>query len=166
MDKLIGAEWPLRYRKIWSFSIAVFLFRLALRQTSHPLAFKYVHDALSNIDKRCRRGLGDAKVREEPSRSPPVRNCDSVAGQAVKPLTHATGDGFVALPTGRNKTPFVLLTRGDTLWIACVQLGNRQAFPIAEGNFGKSWLQAIAVRRQTECRAHQIHRFACTSERA
>src|SRR6476661_7937576 len=85
------------------------------------------------------------------AQSPPLRNCDSVAGQAVKPLTHATGDSFVALPTGRNKTPFVLLARGDTLRIACVQLGNREAFPIAEGNFGKPWLQAIAVRRQTEC---------------
>src|SRR5262249_22930578 len=89
-----------------------------------------------------------------------------VAGQAVKPLTHATGDGFVALPTGRNKTPFVLLARGDTLRIACVQLGNREAFPIAKGNFGKSRLQAIAVRRQTECRADEFHGFACTSERA
>ncbi len=82
------------------------------------------------------------------------------------PLTHAPGDSFVALAARRHKMPFVLFACGDALWIARMELRDRESLPITEGNFGKSLLKAITIRRQSKYRAHKLHGLAGASERA
>src|SRR5262245_65828071 len=95
-----------------------------------------------------------------------MRDRNGVAHESLVPVAHARRHRLVAFAAGRNKMPLVVLTRCDALRIACMQLRDRETFPIAESNFGEPRLDAIAARGKAERRAQELHGRAGAAERA
>ena len=93
-------------------------------------------------------------------------NRHRVARKILIPVAHTRRHQFVALATGRDEVPLILLARGDALRVARMQLRDGEAFPIAERYLGKLVVNTIAVGRQAERRPQQLHRLAGTPKRA
>src|SRR5262249_9430680 len=110
--------------------------------------------------------LSNAKIRDETSSRASVRNGDGSIRESLVPLTHSRRYDLVTLPARRDKMPLVMLTDGDALRIAHMQLRDGKAFPVAERNFAEALVHAIAVWRKAERTAHKFHRLAGAPKRA
>src|SRR5262249_19204209 len=137
-----------------------------LHVARQAIFFEHIDHALRDIDERGRRWFGNAKIRDETSSRASVRNGDGSIRESLVPLTHSRRHDLVTLPARRDKMPLVMLTDGDALRIADMQLRDGKAFPVAERNFAEALVHAIVVWRKAERTAHKFHRLAGAPKRA
>src|SRR5665647_1903490 len=109
--------------------------RPALRIPRELVPREYVDLSLRDIDQRRGRRFGDAENRHQPARGAAMGGRHRVAFKAFVPIAHARRHHLVALPARRQEVPLVVLALGDARWIALMQLGDGEAFPVAEGDF-------------------------------
>src|SRR5581483_4657176 len=131
-----------------------------------PVPFEDINHALRDIEERRCGRLGYAEVGDEPTRGTAMRDGDRVARKPLVPIPHTRRNRFIAFAAWRNEMPLVVLARGNALRVACAQLRDREALPVAEGYFGKPLVDAVALRRETERRPYQFHGRTRTAKRA
>src|SRR5438270_13983885 len=95
-----------------------------------------------------------------------MRRNDSVTGQRGVPTAHAVCELTIAFAAGRREIPFVALALRQDTSVLFFDLGQRQTFPLAVGDFHQSVVGFVSERLNTKRRAQHFHGLTRSLERA